>query len=102
MDLSGWRKRIDTIDRQILDLLNQRADSVLHLAPLKREQAIPVHAPGRENEVLAKLEAHNQGPLTSQALRGIFECIMKEMRAIQNAPARQTEPNAEGKEPSAR
>ena len=102
MDLSGWRKRIDTIDRQILDLLNQRAAAVLQLAPLKREQAIPVHAPGRENEVLAKLEAHNQGPLTSQALRGIFECIMKEMRAIQNAPARQTEPNAEGKEPSAR
>ena len=37
MDLSGWRKRIDQIDRKLLVLLNERAECVLRLAPLKQE-----------------------------------------------------------------
>ena len=83
MDLSEWRTRIDELDRQILDLLNERARCVLALAPLKRRDAIPVHEPKREADVLAKMQAHNKGPLTSEAVRKIFERIMEVMRAVQ-------------------
>lgn len=83
MDLSDWRVRIDELDRQILDLLNERARCVVALAPLKRRDAVPVHEPKREADVLAKMHAHNKGPLSSDAVHKIFERIMEVMRAVQ-------------------
>ncbi len=83
MDLSEWRVRIDELDRQILDLLNERARCVLALAPLKRRDAIPVHEPKREADVLAKMQAHNKGPLSGEAVQRIFERIMEVMRGVQ-------------------
>ena len=89
MDVSGWRRRINKVDRQILDLLNERVRCVLRLAPLKRRNNIPVHEPGREKEVLSKLREQNEGPLSDEALGHIFEAVMKEMRAVQTGKERQ-------------
>lgn len=86
MDLSGWRTRIDELDRQILDLLNERARCVLALAPLKRKDAIPVYEPKREAEVLGNMRAHNKGPLSGEAVGKIFVQIMEVMRAVQSMP----------------
>lgn len=97
MDLSEWRTRIDELDRQILDLLNERARCVLALAPLKRRDAIPVHEPKREAEVLGNMQAHNRGPLSTEAVRRIFERIMEVMRAVQLSPP---QPNGGRGEPS--
>ena len=87
MDVSEWRERIDEVDRRILELLNERARDVLQLAPLKRQNAIPIHAPDREEQVIRDQQAHNPGPLSDEAVRRIFETIMKEMRAVQEADA---------------
>ena len=91
MDVSGWRRRINKVDRQILDLLNERVRCVLRLAPLKRRNNIPVHEPRREEEVLSKLREQNEGPLSDEALGHIFEAVMKEMRAVQMGKERQAE-----------
>ena len=87
MDLAEWRRRIDQLDLRILELLNERARDVLQLAPLKRQNSIPVHAPEREEHVVNNLQEHNDGPLSDEAVRRIFETIMKEMRAVQEADA---------------
>ena len=83
MDVSDWRKRINEVDRRILDLLNERVGYVLRLAPLKRQGNIPVHEPRREEEVLSKLRERNGGPLSDEAVCRVFEAVMKEMRAVQ-------------------
>jgi chorismate mutase len=88
MDLSDWRKRIDELDRQLLNLLNDRAECVLRLAPLKRQQAIPIEEPEREAAIRDSLHRHNQGPLGNDAVWRIFEAIMGEMKAVQKEESR--------------
>jgi chorismate mutase len=88
MDLSGWRKRIDQIDRKLLALLNERAECVLRLAPLKQQQAIPIEEPAREAAIRANLGLHNQGPLSDEAVWRIFDAIMGEMKAVQKEELR--------------
>ena len=83
MDLSDWREKIDLMDRQLLDLLNERARCVLALAPLKKSAGIPIYEPRREEQVFANICAHNGGPLAPEAVRRIFERIIDEMRGIQ-------------------
>ncbi|MBI3667125.1 MAG: chorismate mutase [Acidobacteria bacterium] len=83
MDLSDWRNKIDEMDRRILELLNERARCALALAPLKKRAGIPIHEPGREQEVLDNLAANNGGPLRTEAVRRIFQRIIDEMRSIQ-------------------
>ena len=88
MDLSGWRKRIDQIDQKLLALLNDRAECVLRLAPLKRQQAIPIEEPEREAAIRANLGEQNQGPLSHEAVCRIFDGIMREMKAVQKEELR--------------
>jgi chorismate mutase-like protein len=90
MDLSDWRKRIDGLDRKLLTLLNERAECVLRLAPLKRQQAIPIEEPEREAAIRDSLNRHNQGPLSDEAVWRIFEAIMGEMKAVQKEESRRT------------
>lgn len=83
MDLSDWRRKIDEVDEKMLALLNERAGYVLGLAPLKRQQQVPIYEPNREREVIDNMRRRNQGPLGDEAVRHIFEAIMAEMRAVQ-------------------
>jgi chorismate mutase len=100
MDLSDWRKRIDEIDRKLLVLLNERAECVLRLAPLKRQQAIPIEEPGREEAIRANLSLNNPGPLSHEAICSIFDAIMGEMKAVQKEELRR-ERRRSRREPSA-
>ena len=50
MDLDEWRSRINNLDNQILNLLNQRADAALKIGDFKRHSGAPVYAPDREAE----------------------------------------------------
>ncbi len=86
MDMSDWRGKIDTLDRQILELLNERARCVLELVPLKLRAKIPIYEPKREEQVFANIQSHNGGPLPPDAVRRIFERIIDEMRSIQREP----------------
>lgn len=83
-DLGECRKEIDAVDRQIVDLLNQRARIVLGLAPLKRAQGVPVYEPNRERLVIDNVDGSNHGPLPDDALKRIYRAVMQEMRAMQN------------------
>ncbi len=86
-DLSDWRNEINDLDREIVAILNRRAACVLELAPLKRQQGIPVFEPDRERRVHDNIEAANEGPLSTESLTRIYEAVMREMRELQNQPA---------------
>jgi chorismate mutase/prephenate dehydratase len=76
--LASLRRAIDAVDDQVLALLNRRAGLAAEVGRLKTEAApeAPFHVPRREREVLARLEAANEGPFPGAAVRTIFQEIM--------------------------
>jgi chorismate mutase-like protein len=83
MDIAEWRQAVDLLDRQVVDLINQRASVAHEIGRLKREAGLPIYEPAREKEVLANVRKVNKGPLTDQDVVSIFERIMDMMRKIQ-------------------
>jgi chorismate mutase len=83
MNLSDWRRRIDEIDKKLVELLNERSHCALEIGKLKQAANIPLYQPDRENEVLANAERENPGPLTNAAIRRLFERIIDEARAAE-------------------
>ena len=83
MNLSDWRRRIDEIDKKLVELLNERSHCALEIGKLKQEAKIPLYQPDRENEVLENAERNNPGPLANAAIRRLFERIIDEARAAE-------------------
>ena len=81
--LAECRRKIDKIDSQLRDLLNQRAAIVDDVVRAKEALALPIHEPKREDDVIGRATDGNPGPLGDEAFRHIFEIIMREMRLIQ-------------------
>ena len=81
--LAECRRKIDALDVQLRDLLNQRARIVDDVVRAKEALGVPVYEPKREAEVIRKATSGNPGPLSDEAFRHIFEAIMQEMRQIQ-------------------
>jgi len=78
MDISYWRKRIDMIDAQLVNLLADRSTCVTEIGELKRQQTLAVRDPQREERIIAQIIRNNQGPLKNIALVRIFETIIDE------------------------
>lgn len=77
------REGIDTIDCQIVKLLNDRAQCSLDIRALKPSAKMGLYDPKREEQIFANVAACNQGPLYGDDLREIYEAILhvaKEMR----------------------
>ena len=55
MDLTDYRKEIDSIDEEICHLFQQRMKVVNEIGEYKRSHDIPVSAGSREREVLAHI-----------------------------------------------
>ena len=83
MDIADWRKKIDELDRKLVELLNQRAEAAHEIGRLKRDGSLPIYEPERERMVFSNVQKVSQGPLTSRDLVQIYERIMDVMRHIQ-------------------
>ena len=81
--LEEFRVLIDDVDRRIVGLLNERTLVVQEIGRVKRLAQLPIYEPKREDQVFANITDSNQGPMTPEALRRIFERIIDEMRSIQ-------------------
>jgi chorismate mutase/prephenate dehydratase len=76
MLLKKIRREIDVIDKQIVHLLNRRADKTLAIGQVKKERKASIYAPAREKEIFAALARENKGPLTLDTLKAIYREIM--------------------------
>jgi chorismate mutase/prephenate dehydratase len=85
--LAELRVSIDTVDRQLLVLLNQRAALAGEVGEIKRVEGSPVFRPEREAQVIAGLQAANPGPLKPGNVATIWREIMSACRALE-APQR--------------
>jgi chorismate mutase len=81
--LAESRAKIDELDRQLVELLNRRTRIVEDIGRAKEASGLPIYEPNREEDVYRNVFSHNQGPLTAEALRGIYERIIDEMRSLQ-------------------
>lgn len=76
MNLESLRQRIDSLDKNIIRLLNQRAKASLSIARLKLKSGKSVYSPDRESQVLKKIAMLNRGPLETGSLEAIYREIM--------------------------
>lgn len=83
MKLEDWRKEIDSIDAEIVSLVNQRAKIAQKIGVLKASAGLPIVDPTRENEILRNVVAKNKGILKNEAIAAIFRGIIRESRQIQ-------------------
>ncbi len=73
MDIAEWRKQIDEIDRRIIRLLNERARAAQAIGKLKRNTAMPVDEPDREQVILENVRRENHGPLPDVEVTRIYD-----------------------------
>jgi chorismate mutase-like protein len=83
MTIEEMRIRIDALDRQLVELLSERARAAQTIGNLKAATSLPVYEPEREKIIYANVRAANKGPLPDIELTHIYERIIDVMRALQ-------------------
>jgi chorismate mutase/prephenate dehydratase len=84
MDLDEWRSRIDDLDKQILELLNRRAEAVLKIGELKRQEGKEFFVPEREAKILARLQSLTRGPFPPQGVAAVWREIFSASLALEH------------------
>jgi len=84
VNLDDIRRQIDTIDKELLDLLNRRADLVHEVGVIKKRDGLQIYAPEREEALLRRLISMNQGRLSELSIRAIYREIMSAALALED------------------
>jgi chorismate mutase len=82
MTLNDHRRRIDEVDRELVRLLNRRAQMSIQLGQRKKETGLPMLDEVREDAILQLVQRANPGPLDGAALTAIFRTILAESRRV--------------------
>jgi chorismate mutase/prephenate dehydratase len=82
-DLRRLREQIDSVDRELLALLNRRAGLAKEVGGIKKREGSVVFRPEREAQVIDGLKAANTGPLNSESVAPIWREIMSACRALE-------------------
>jgi chorismate mutase/prephenate dehydratase len=83
LDIESLRQDINSLDRQIIQLLNDRCAVVVQVGEYKRSKGLPVYTPNREVEVLERVLKLNSGPLEDRSLEAIYRELMSGSFALQ-------------------
>lgn len=76
MNLEECRKKIDNIDSQLVELINERAQVVVQIGKLKSKSGGQIYAPDREKLVLEKIVKTNKGPLPDKCILAVWRELM--------------------------
>jgi len=86
-ELRVLRDQIDSIDRQMHELLNKRAKCAQSVAEVKQkyqgDQSAVFYRPEREAQVLRAVMARNEGPLADKEVARLFREIMSVCLALE-------------------
>lgn len=83
LDLLALRTQIDRLDRDLLALLNQRAELAQQVGDWKKREGSVAFRPEREAQVIDALKSLNVGPLKSESVAPIWREIMSACRALE-------------------
>lgn len=85
-DLNELRGEINSLDEQIVRLLNQRAAAAVEIGKLKQTHGSAVFAPDREHEILKRITDCSAGPLSKASLLAIYRELMSASFALERPP----------------
>ena len=74
--LQPFRDAIDSIDKQIIDLLAERYKNVSEIGNIKRSRHMPIYVPEREKALMAKLLQYNNNRLDDNTVKAIYREII--------------------------
>jgi len=80
-DIAKLRGEIDTLDSELLLLVNRRAMLARRVGELK--QGAPVYRPEREAEILRRVTDGNPGPLSPERVAGFFREVISACRGME-------------------
>lgn len=78
--LNPYRAKIDEVDNNLLQLLNERAALAREIGRLKNGST---YRPEREAQILRRMREFNEGPLSSEAVGRVFREIMSACLALE-------------------
>jgi len=82
-NLESLRGRIDRIDDQLLELINERVRTAIEIGAGKASRGETVYRPEREAEIFSRLLDRNQGPVSDEGVRSIFTEIVSCARSAE-------------------
>ena len=80
-NLESIRDEIDSIDKKILSLINERAELAIQAGKAKGDSF--KYKPDRESSIYAKLKEINTGPLTTEQVVNIYREIISSCRSTE-------------------
>lgn len=94
--LAQLRVQIDSVDKQLIDLLAQRLSLVKQVGEVKSQYGLPIYVPEREASMIAKrrTEASFQG-VPEQLIEDVLRRVMRESYSCENDSGfKQVKPDA--------
>lgn len=82
--LADLRIQIDTLDQELLVLLNQRAKVAEKVGEIKKREGSPFFRPDRVAKVIEQIQHTNQGPLKSEHVAAVWREIMSACLALES------------------
>ncbi|MDH0364680.1 MULTISPECIES: prephenate dehydratase [Comamonas] len=83
-ELLKLRNEIDSLDRQLLSLVNQRAHVAEQVGELKKQEGTAFFRPDRVAQVIEKIKSNNPGPLKGAHVAAIWREIMSACLALES------------------
>jgi len=85
-ELENMRRKLDSIDRQIVSLLVKRQAEVERIVALKKAHNLQVYHPAREENLISRLRTQGgQAGLDSDFLEELYRRILRQSRVEQTA-----------------
>ena len=82
-DMQTLREQLDTLNLDLLELINKRAEIVQEIGEIKGKQSTRKFDPVRERDMLNHIIQHNDGPFKNATVEHIFKEIFKAGLEIQ-------------------
>jgi chorismate mutase/prephenate dehydratase len=83
-NLADLRVQIDALDRELLTLLNRRAQVAEQVGEVKKREGTPFFRPDRVAQVIEQIQKTNQGPLKNEHVAAVWREIMSACLALES------------------
>jgi prephenate dehydrogenase len=87
-ELDRLREEIESLDRDVLERLNERLELVRRVNTHKQATGAPLIDAEREAELLQELTAANRGPLSERGVQSVFAAVLDVMKQELRGDAR--------------
>lgn len=81
--IEDLRKKIDVLDRNIIELLTKRAKLVSQIGRLKLKKNIGIMSKEREFDIIERLKKNIKPPLKEEMVEYIYDAILAALRSIE-------------------